>query len=432
MRDVFERLFVYRRVLKRHREGPLYKERAAHLEAMAGQVMARGTLLARARYILRLAVELERCPRDHCFAEGEVDELATNWARVRVAQGRATGPRWPRELFRHAAVDFLGAIGRLVSAPGVKSRYDDQISEFIGAQRQSRWQSEATCRAGRWHVECFFKYLEDHKVNLSEIDATHVDAFFQDMAQRWGRISQRTAAKILRSWFRYCERRRWTRPGIAAAVLLPRVYRNEGIPLGPTWDEVGRLLEKAAGLGAGDLRDQAILRVLSVYALRSGEVRRLSIDDCDWQTDRIRIIRSKSGRVEWLPLEATVGNAIARYLRNTRPPSECRVLFLTLRAPYRPLSSSGLHNIVRRRQLGRHSKPEGARRGYGPHGLRHACARHLIESGRTFKETGDHLGHRSLDSTGVYAKVDLVSLRRVAMDDLGGLTCTSPRTSRTT
>ncbi|NJN00456.1 MAG: tyrosine-type recombinase/integrase [Aquincola sp.] len=59
--------------------------------------------------------------------------------------------------------------------------------------------------------------------------------------------------------------------------------------------------------------------------------------------------------------------------------------------------------------------------GRGPHGLRHACARHLIESGRSFKEVGDHLGHRSPDATRLYAKVDLASLRRVALSDLGWL-----------
>jgi site-specific recombinase XerD len=53
--------------------------------------------------------------------------------------------------------------------------------------------------------------------------------------------------------------------------------------------------------------------------------------------------------------------------------------------------------------------------------LRHACARHLVESGRSFKEVGDHLGHRSPDATRIYAKVDLTSLRRVAFDELGGL-----------
>jgi integrase len=120
-----------------------------------------------------------------------------------------------------------------------------------------------------------------------------------------------------------------------------------------------------------------------------------------------------------LPLESSVGNAIARYLRHGRPMSTSRIVFLTLKAPYRPLSISGLYGVVRRRQMETDGPwPE---KGRGPHGLRHACARHLVEGGLTFKEVGDHLGHRSADATRVYAKVDLVSLRRVVMNDLGGL-----------
>lgn len=62
---------------------------------------------------------------------------------------------------------------------------------------------------------------------------------------------------------------------------------------------------------------------------------------------------------------------------------------------------------------------EAARR--GPHALRHACAGHLLARGLSLKEIGDHLGHRSPDSTRIYAKVDLHGLREVAVLDLGEL-----------
>jgi site-specific recombinase XerD len=88
-----------------------------------------------------------------------------------------------------------------------------------------------------------------------------------------------------------------------------------------------------------------------------------------------------------------------------------------MRAPHRPLSIGGLYDVVRRYL----SEADLPTKGRGPHGLRHACARHLVEAGRSFKEVGDHLGHRSPDATRLYAKIDLASLRRVAFSDLGGL-----------
>ncbi len=177
------------------------------------------------------------------------------------------------------------------------------------------------------------------------------------------------------------------------------------------------MLAKTAGDEPAPLRDHAILRLLSVYGLRSGEVRRLAIEDLDWHRERIRVVRSKSSREETLPLEPSAGNAIARYLRHGRPTSTSHIVFLTLRAPHRPLSAGGVYDVVRRYL----SDADSPRKGRGPHGLRHACARHLVESGRSFKEVGDHLSHRSPDATRLYAKVDLASLRRVALSDLGGL-----------
>lgn len=415
---MFEKLFSYPAVLRRHQDGPLAVERAGYLEALAARGTARGTLLRRASYCLCIAQWLQRWPMGHRFAEGDVAELAAAWATKRTAEGRARNTRWPGEHFRFAAMDFLETIGLLLPPPlPAPSRYNHQLDDFISVQREEHWLSEATCRSGRWQVERFLAHLDQQGIALSDLEVGHVDAYFQHMAPRWGRTSLRTSAKMLRSWFAHCEGRGWARPGLAKAILLPRIYRDEDLPLGPSWEEVSRMLAETVGDEPAQLRDHAILQLLSVYGLRSGEVRRLRLEDLDWQRGRIRILRSKSFREEMLPLDPSAGNAIARYLRLGRPRSPSRIVFLTLRAPHRPLSVGGLYDVVHRHLRG----PESPSRGRGPHGLRHACARHLIESGRSFKEVGDHLGHRSPDATRLYAKVDLASLRRVALSDLGWL-----------
>ncbi len=415
---MFKSLFSYPAVLRRHQDGPFATERAAYLEALAAQGTPRGTLLRRASYCLCVAHAVEFRPTDQQFDRDDIESFASAWAARRTADGWATGPRWPKENFRFAATDFLRAIGRFRPTPSPgPGMYDQQLDDFITAQREGPWLSEATCRSGRWQVARFLSYLEQHDVVLSDVEPRHIDVYFQHMAPRWSRNSLRTSAKMLRSWFAHCESHGWVRLGLTAAILLPRIYRHEGLPLGPTWDEVGRMLVKTSGNGPAQLRDHAILLLLSVYALRSGEVRRLAIEDLDWKRERMRVVRSKSFREEMLPLEPSVGNALAQYLRYGRPPSSSRIVFLTLRAPHRPLSAGGLYNVVHRWMSGTASP----KMGQGPHSLRHACARHLIESGRSFKEVGDHLGHRSPDATRIYAKVDLVSLRRVALSDLGGL-----------
>ena len=106
---MFETLFTYPRVLRRHREGPLAEERAAYLSELADQCVAPATLIKQARCCLRVAVELARWPADHCLDTDEVREMASRYA----AQCGAASSRNASEHFRATAVDLLCRLGRL-------------------------------------------------------------------------------------------------------------------------------------------------------------------------------------------------------------------------------------------------------------------------------------------------------------------------------
>jgi integrase len=222
----------------------------------------------------------------------------------------------------------------------------------------------------------------------------------------------------LRSFFWYAEKRRWCSPGIAAAIDAPRLFKQEGLPRGPRWTDVQRLIDSTSGHEPRDVRDHAILMLLAIYGLRGGEVRGLRLEDLDWDREVITIKRPKQRKTQYYPIVESVGTAILNYLQWARP-RRCasRDLFVTLKAPFRRLSPGGLHHVVSSRlhALGVETTP------YGPHGLRHACAAHLLAEGLSLKEIGDHLGHRSAYATRTYARVDLAGLREVADFDLGGL-----------
>ena len=411
---MFETLFTYPGVLRRHREGPLAEERAAYLSELADQCVAPATLIKQARCCLRVAVELAHWPADHCFDTTEVREMASRYA----AQRRTASSRNASEHFRATAVDLLLRCGRLrLERAGLPHRYEAMLREFIALQHERSWLSDATCQSARWQITKFLDYLEQRDLVLETIHPGDVDAFYRHMALRWGRRSLSRSVSFLRAWLGYCERQGCARPGLAKALIAPRIYRHESLPMGPTWPTIAGMLAATSGGDPTSIRDHAIILLLSVYGVRSGEVRRLCLDDIDWQQHRIRFVRSKSARHDDAPLVAQVGNAIARYLREARPHSTSRVVFLRVRAPFTPLSPGGLYSTVKS-HFPVHERPA---KGRGPHGLRHACARHLLESGLSFKEVGDHLGHRDPDTTRIYAKVNLAMLRRVAFDALGGL-----------
>ena len=236
-------------------------------------------------------------------------------------------------------------------------------------------------------------------------------------ARGCSRITIHDYAQRLRTFFRFAEGQGWCTPGLAEGIMPLRFHPGTPLPKGLDRDEVVHLLATTEGNRPVDVRDRAILMLLIAYGLRAGEVAGLQIDDLDWQEGALRVRRPKPGRTHHYPLSRGVGQAIVRYLRELRPPHSERTLFLTLKAPLRPLSGSAIHHIVSSRleRLG----VTGKRR--GPHALRHGAAQHLLDQGLSMKEVGDYLGHRSVSATSAYAKVQLGALREVADIDLEGL-----------
>jgi integrase len=104
------------------------------------------------------------------------------------------------------------------------------------------------------------------------------------------------------------------RPGLAAAIETPRIFTQASLPTGPTWDEVRQMFALVGGDRPVDIRDRALLLLLAVYGLRSGEIIRLRLDDFDWDREVFTVTRSKSLRSQPFPLSPSVAAALIRYL----------------------------------------------------------------------------------------------------------------------
>jgi site-specific recombinase XerD len=159
------------------------------------------------------------------------------------------------------------------------------------------------------------------------------------------------------------------------------------------------------------LRDRAILLLLSRLGLRAREVMLLSLDDIDWSNACIYVC-GKGRRERPLPLPRDVGAAIARYLREGRPISSCRRVFLRDRAPWRGLNRSCSISAIVLRALGRTAVQSAS---HGAHQFRHALATGMLHRGASLTEISQVLRHRDPNTTRLYAKVDLDSLRAVAL-----------------
>lgn len=414
---MLESLFSYPTVFARHRSAPLFDERDCYLRHCAEQGCAHNTLLRIARELFQI-VQLLKMSSQSLVTLKQIRIAADKWARRQYGRGRTHFLKWSRKLFIGVATDWLRFIGRLDEPIEEPLPFEGLIEEFRNWMDVERGLSPATVHNYCWHLKQFLQWCDNHNQPLVNIQLPDVDAFLgSHSAKGWCRVSIASSAKALKAFFYYAGRRGWCNPKIAPAVQGPRLFSHDTLPSGPGWDEVERLIGCVASDHPQDIRDRAIILLFAIYGLRSGEVARLRLEDVDWQSSRISVYRPKQRKTQTYPLISTVGNAIIRYLQTVRQQSSYREIFLTLRAPLHPLSVSGLNGIV-----SRHMDKADIQTGHrGPHALRHACAMHLVSKGLSLKEIGDHLGHRSMFATRIYAKVDLTQLRLVADLDLGGL-----------
>jgi integrase/recombinase XerD len=418
---MFEQLFKRRAAVISHRSAPFAAERQFYLKHLLDEGRSRKTLRNIAHLLFAVAHHLRLDGPEITLLA--IEAAAEGWAKttLRSARCRHVGERQ----FVYHAAGLLRVLGRLrESRPEVA--YAARLDAFLRFQRDERCLSPSTLHHYEKCVGAFLNWIDQQSRPLEETTLEDISRYFQSLTERkLKRTSIALHVAKLRNFFRYAESKRWCRAGLTA-LDAPRIYRLEGLPRGPAWSDVQRLLAACTGDSPSEIRDRAMLLVIAVYGVRSGEVRHLLFEDIDWEREIIRIRRPKQRKSQHYPLVREVGAAILRYLREVRPKCKLREIFLTQVQPYRTLTATGFGTMVRKRlqRLGLVLPC------YGPHALRHSCATHLLAEGVSLKEIADHLGHVSLAATQMYAKVDLTALREVgafALTDLVEFAANSQR-----
>jgi integrase len=198
-----------------------------------------------------------------------------------------------------------------------------------------------------------------------------------------------------------------------AAVPTVRQWKHAPLPRGLTDHDVARVLET---LTVDHARDRAIVLLLARLGLRAGEVAALRVPDIDWHHGRLRVPPGKTGRARSLPLSMEVGDALVAALRSRPAQAPPDVCFVRARPPYRPVTGA-LVTAIAQRALRRAglvvSRP-------GAHVFRHTLATQLVQHGLPMKVVADVLGHATLETTTIYAKLDAITLAGVALPWPGG------------
>lgn len=254
------------------------------------------------------------------------------------------------------------------------------------------------------------RFIDHVGDDAAGFDATGIRTFVLAEAQRVAVRTAKSSASALRHLLRFLSVMGRCRPELVDAVPTIANWRLSSLPTFISPADVERILAACDPSTAGGCRDRAMLLLMARLGLRAGDVAALRFGDIDWAAATVTVF-GKTRRRSRLPLPQDVGDAILAWLERWRPASSDDHVFLRLRAPIRPYADGQAVSTCAARATRRAgvAVPRA-----GSHVLRHSAATALLGEGMSLPAIGALLRHSSMETTAIYAKVDVGLLTTVA------------------
>ncbi len=362
----------------------------------------------------------------YCLKNGlcEVEELnlegATRFARL-YSQSRKTDPHIALCSARSALRALSLAMSILKqSVPQWKKPERPRVSpyvlvaEFATFLRSERGSPEGTIQKKTIQIEKFVEFLKQQKRRTDRIRLVDVDTYVLRCAERYARTTTADICSTLRLYLKFLHSSGRIAVDLGRSVVSPRLRRGEKPLRALLWESVVLILQAVDRSSPTGRRDYCLLLMMSAYGLGAGEVIRVSLDDINWRSGTLHVVRPKTGIEFGLPLLPAVAESITDYLMNGRPVDALtRHLFVSETLPYAPLSaSSSVRHIMHK-----HARVANVTAPFmGTHALRHSHANRQMEQGTDTKLIGDILGHSHPSSTSAYIRISTERLRALSLE----------------
>jgi site-specific recombinase XerD len=269
----------------------------------------------------------------------------------------------------------------------------------------------------RWVDEFLSVRFEGQPMRLVALRGRDLTTFVQQAVPQCGRARAIHLVAALRSFCLFLRYAGYIQVDLGSSVPPVAQWSVAEVPKHLSSDDVEKVLTACDRNTVLGRRDYAILLLLARLGLRGGEVLGLMLEDIDWDSGTITIPVTKNRRGARLPLPSDVGKAIAEYLRRDRPQCDCRRVFIRTKAPHVGLSASPVISTIARKAL-RRAGVQSPRA--GAHVFRHSFATTMLGRGASLPEIGQLLRHNNPKTTAIYAKVDVETLRSIALPWPGG------------
>lgn len=402
---------VYFSWKQRHKIGPTLEHGvlAPHWDDVAAALLERGYTW----YTVRRTIELAK--PFAAYAESLGLDSASQFTEELVERHIGVRPRLESRRCLSLLLSALRARGVLdpLSPPRLDASRDSAVlDEYVRYLIDHRGIG-ATVDTHRRHVREFLETLgvQPASMTITSLEAADVFRFITARAGKLSRSGRKAMCAAIRSFLRYLHVSGHIPQNLASAVPVIPNFKLDRVPKALGSEDIRKIIGAVNRSTAVGRRDYAVLLVLATYGMRSCQLCTIHLEDVDWRRETLRIRGAKGGRDVVLPLLSSVGEAIVDYLEHARPQWPFRQLFLRVRAPMGPLKPY-LSNIIRIYA----QKAQVTARPIGACAWRHGCATRLLAQGQSIKTIRDILGHRSIETTFIYTKVDVERLREAALD----------------
>jgi site-specific recombinase XerD len=402
-----ERFFARRRTAQRMRSGPL----GPYVDDFAQRLAEQGYKRDGVSRKIRLAADLSRWLARRRMGPNDLDERRVE---LFLRQRRVVLPNYCGE--RLALQQLLIQLREIGVAPALsqspKCTELERITSAF-AQYLSQERALAPLTVGQ-QVAYIRRFLSESfgtkRVCCEALKPADISRHILRHSNTSSHRGSQAIASALRTFLRFLYIRGISNTNLAAAVPRVAHWHLAGVPKFLTAEQIEVLLQRCNQDTAVGQRDYTVLLLLARLGLRAGEVVRMELDDLDWNAGELTV-RGKGGLYDRLPLPVEVGEALGNYLRHGRPRCVTRRVFVRMHAPHREFRSSVPVTYLVSKALDRAGlEPvhKGARL------LRQSLATHMLRQGASLAQIGEVLRHRDLESTALYAKVDLRALRALA------------------
>lgn len=408
--SIFCRISMVLQFRLRYLTAPFYEERKSHLEFLEKEGLSKVFICEYAEIQLHVVKQfnLNEGLINRKFTLDEIVDAAHSFGKL--LGGASEKSRYRR--FRSVCISWFSFMG-IIEEKDKSYVGSNYVYQFCEWHLLSKGSSVGTIVQIRLELDRFFAYINTRGITLTSLTADYIDEYIKTYKHAcFTRKTVSSRVSTLRTFFRHMYDTGFLRTDMSSYLISPRIYTCEVLPGSPNESDLNRIAHFYDKDEPSAIRDKAILLLLIEYGMRSGEVANLKLGDIDWEHDVIYLHREKGcQKQQVLTLKANVGNAILRYIKEVRCNTRgYREVFLKLKNPLKPMTTKSIYHVVCKAIKGLNIHLEHM----GPHTLRHAFATIHVNKGHTFKDIADILGHKQLDTTRGYAKVNLSKLRQVS------------------